>query len=217
MPNECGCSSNVNFDGSSPEYKRVLKVIIAINLIMFFVELGGGVLSGSMALLADCLDFLGDSVTYTISLMVIGMPLAVRAKAGLFKGISLLFVAAWVLGATGYRFFLEGVPEPLTMGAIGFAALAANVVSAMLLMRFKDGDSNVRSVWLCSRNDAIGNVAVILAASGIVVTDSAWPDFLVAGIMASLFSHSAIHIIRQSWSELQNKKQTVAIQHNNNY
>ena len=200
MPNECGCSSNISFDGSSPEYKRVLKVIIAINLIMFFVELGGGLASGSMALLADCLDFLGDSATYTISLIVIGMPPATRAKVGLFKGVSLLFVAAWVLGATGYRLFLEGVPEPMAMGTIGFVAL----------MRFKDGDSNVRSVWLCSRNDAIGNVAVIVAASGIVVTDSAWPDLLVAGIMAILFSHSAIHIIRQSWTELQNKKQTAA-------
>jgi len=208
MPNECGCRSSVNFDGSSPEYKRVLKVIIAINLTMFFVELGGGLVSGSTALLADCLDFLGDSATYTISLMVIGMPLAVRAKAGLFKGISLLFIAAWVLGATGYRVLIEGVPEALTMGTIGFVALAANVVSAALLLRFKDGDSNVRSVWLCSRNDAIGNVAVILAASGIVVTDSAWPDLLVAGFMASLFSHSAIQIIRQSWSERHNKKQT---------
>lgn len=94
------------------------------------------------------------------------------------------------------------VPEPITMGAIGFAAFAANVISALLLLRYKDGDANVRSVWLCSRNDAIGNVAVILAASGIVVTDSAWPDLLVAGIMATLFSHSAISIIRQSWQEL---------------
>jgi Co/Zn/Cd efflux system component len=155
-----------------------------------------------MSLLADCLDFLGDSATYTISLVVIGMPLAVRAKAGMFKGISLLFIAAWVLGTTGLRIMESEVPEPITMGAIGFAAFAANVISALLLLRYKDGDANVRSVWLCSRNDAIGNVAVILAASGIVVTDSAWPDLLVAGIMATLFSHSAISIIRQSWQEL---------------
>jgi Co/Zn/Cd efflux system component len=198
----CGCQSNINFDGASKEYKRILKVIIAINFSMFIVELGGGVLSGSMSLLADCLDFLGDSATYTISLVVIGMPLAVRAKAGMFKGISLLFIAAWVLGTTGMRIMESEVPEPITMGAIGFAAFAANVISALLLLRYKDGDANVRSVWLCSRNDAIGNVAVILAASGIVVTDSAWPDLLVAGIMATLFSHSAISIIRQSWQEL---------------
>lgn len=211
MTNECGCSLNVSFDGSSPAYKRILKIIIAINFTMFIVELSGGISSGSMALLADCLDFLSDSATYTISLVVIGMPLAVRAKAGLLKGISLLFVAAWVMGTTGYQVLTGGVPEALTMGTIGFVALAANVVSAVLLMRYKDGDSNVRSVWLCSRNDAIGNLAVILAASGIVVTNSAWPDILVAGIMASLFSHSAFNIIRQSWSELQNKKQIMPL------
>lgn len=205
MSNECGCGSNIKFDGSTPEYKRILKIIIVINFTMFIVELGGGILSGSMALLADCLDFLGDSVTYTISFIVIGMPLSVRAKAGLFKGISLLFIAAWVLGATGYRILVEAIPEALTMGTIGFVALGANVVSAALLLRFKDGDSNVRSVWLCSRNDAFGNVAVILAASGIFVTDSGWPDLLVAGVMASLFSYSAFQIIRQSLSELQNK------------
>jgi len=163
------------------------------------------ILSGSMALLADCLDFLGDSATYTISLIVIGMPLPVRAKAGLFKGISLLFISAWVLGATGHRILVEAVPEALTMGTIGFVALGANVLSALLLLRFKDGDSTVRSVLPCSRNDAIGNLAVIIAASGISITDSGWPDLLVAGVMASLFSHSAFNVIRQSWRELQNK------------
>ncbi|PHS69456.1 MAG: cation transporter [Cycloclasticus sp.] len=206
MSNGCGCTENVVFDGSSPAYKRVLKVIIAINLTMFFVELGGGLKSGSTALLADSLDFLGDSVTYTISLVVIGMPLAVRAKAGLFKGVSLLVITAWVLGTTGYRVFVEGVPEALTMGAIGVLAFAANVVSALLLLRYKDGDANVRSVWLCSRNDAIGNLAVIAAASGIAVTNSAWPDLLVAGVMASLFFYSAVKIIRQSLAELRATK-----------
>lgn len=206
MAEKCGCEANINFDGASVEYKRILIVIIAINFTMFIVELGGGMLSGSMSLLADCLDFLGDSATYTISLIVIGMPLAVRAKSGMFKGVSLLFIAAWVLGTTGMRILESEVPEPITMGAIGFAAFAANVISALLLLRYKDGDANVRSVWLCSRNDAIGNVAVMLAASGIVVTDSAWPDLLVAGIMATLFSHSAISIIRQSWQELKTAK-----------
>lgn len=206
MSGDCGCSSTQNFDGSSPGYKRVLKVIIAINFGMFVVELLGGLSSGSMALLADSLDFLGDSTTYTISLIVIGMPLTTRAKAGLFKGISLFAIAAWVFGSTVYRVFTEGVPEALTMGAIGFAALAANVISVILLLKFKDGDSNVRSVWLCSRNDAVGNVAVILAASGIAATDTAWPDLAVAGIMASLFIHSATKIVRQSWSELEAEK-----------
>lgn len=206
MSGDCGCSANQNFDGSSPAYKRVLIVIIAINFGMFMVEVFGGLASGSMALLADSLDFLGDSATYTISLIVIGMPLVVRAKAGLFKGISLFVIAAWVLGSTVYRVFVEGVPEALTMGAIGIAAFAANVISAVLLLKYKDGDSNVRSVWLCSRNDAIGNLAVILAASGIAATDTAWPDLLVAGIMGSLFIHSATRIVQQSWAELSEEK-----------
>ena len=207
MSGSCGCGSDQNFDGSSPAYKRVLMVIIAINFGMFFVEFFGGLASGSMALLADSLDFLGDSATYTISLIVIGMPLAVRAKAGLFKGVSLFAIAAWVLGSTFYRVFVEGVPEALTMGAIGVAAFAANVISAVLLLKYRDGDSNVRSVWLCSRNDAIGNLAVIVAASGIAATDSAWPDLVVAGIMGSLFIHSATRIVQQSWKELSEEKQ----------
>jgi len=206
MSKECEGVTNQNFDGVSSAYKRVLIVIIAINLGMFFVELFGGLAAGSMALLADSLDFLGDSATYTISLFVIGMPLAVRAKAGLFKGISLFVIAGWVLGSTIYRVFIDGVPEALTMGAIGFAALAANVISVVLLLKFKDGDSNVRSVWLCSRNDAVGNVAVIIAASGIAATDAAWPDLLVAGIMGSLFIHSATRIAQQSWKELSEEK-----------
>jgi len=206
MSGSCGCGPDQNFDGSSPAYKRVLMVIIAINFGMFFVEFFGGLASGSMALLADSLDFLGDSATYTISLIVIGMPLAVRAKAGLFKGLSLFAIAAWVLGSTFYRVFVEGVPEALTMGAIGVAAFAANVISAALLLKYKDGDSNVRSVWLCSRNDAIGNLAVIVAASGIAATDAAWPDLLVAGIMGSLFIHSATRIVQQSWAELSEEK-----------
>ena len=207
MADDCEYGANQSFDGTSAAYKRVLIVIIAINLGMFFVELFGGLAAGSMALLADSLDFLGDSATYTISLIVIGMPLVVRANAGLFKGISLFVIAAWVLGSTFYRVFIEGVPEALTMGAIGFAALAANVISVILLLKFKDGDSNVRSVWLCSRNDAVGNIAVILAASGIAATNAAWPDLLVAGIMGSLFIHSATRIIQQSWKELSQEKQ----------
>ncbi len=202
MSNNCGCGIDQNFDGSSKSYKRVLIVIIAINLIMFFVELSGGVISKSTALLADSLDFLGDTATYTISLVVIGMPLATRAKAGLFKGISLLVIAAWVLGTTGYRVIFIEVPEPITMGAIGLVAFSANVISALLLVRYKDGDSNVRSVWLCSRNDAIGNLAVIIAASGIAASNTAWPDLIVAFVLAGLFINSAVQIIKQSRAEL---------------
>ncbi len=202
MTENCGCEITQDFDGSSKSYKQILIIIIVINLLMFFVEFSGGVISKSTALLADSLDFLGDSTTYTISLLVIGMSLTTRAKAGLFKGISLLFITAWVLGTTGYRLFFIEIPEPMTMGAIGLLAFAANVISALLLVRYKDGDSNVRSVWLCSRNDAIGNLAVILAASGIAATNTAWPDLFVAFILAGLFINSAIQIIQQARKEL---------------
>lgn len=206
MPENCGCEITQNFDGSSKSYKRVLVVIIAINLLMFFVELSCGFISKSTALLADSLDFLGDTATYTISLLVIGLPLATRAKAGMFKGITLLFITLWVLGTTGYRVMFIEVPEPITMGAIGVLAFSANVISALLLVRYKDGDSNVRSVWLCSRNDAIGNLAVIIAASGIAATETAWPDLLVAFILAGLFTNSAIQIIGQAKKELSESK-----------
>lgn len=169
---------------------------------MFGVELGGGLISGSMALLADCMDFLADSATYTISLIVIGMPITTRAKASMFKGLSLLVIAIWIFYSTFMAMINGGVPEPYTMGTIGFIAFLANLVSALLLLRYKEGDANVRSVWLCSRNDAIGNIVVMIAASGILVSNAAWPDLTVAFIMVSLFSHSAFLIIRQSWKEL---------------
>lgn len=205
MAKNCGCEENGAFDGMSKAYKRILLIIIVINFTMFIVEIIGGLSSKSTALLADSLDFLGDTATYSISLMVIGMPIATRAKAGLFKGISLFLIALWVLGVTAYRLIFMEVPEAITMGAIGIAALIANVVSVLLLLRYKDGDSNVRSVWLCSRNDAIGNLAVIVAAFGIITTKSIWPDIIVAVVMASLFSSSAYQIIKQSKDELNQK------------
>ena len=202
MADNCGCEITQKFDGSSKEYKRILVIIIAINLVMFFVEVIGGISSRSVALLADSLDFLGDATTYTISLLVIGLSLATRAKAGMFKGISLLVIATWVLGTTAYRIMYIEVPEPMTMGAVGIVAFGANVLSALLLLRYKDGDSNVRSVWLCSRNDAIGNLAVVIAASGIAASDTAWPDLIVAFVLAGLFLNSAVQIIRLSRAEL---------------
>ena len=169
---------------------------------MFLVEIGGGMIASSQALLADALDFLGDTVTYSITLLVIGMPLQWRARAALFKGLSLGLMGAWVLGSTLYQLFVLGVPRAEVMGAIALLAFAANLASVLLLMKYRNGDSNVRSVWLCSRNDAIGNVAVLLAAGGVWTTTSAWPDLIVAGIMASLFLWSSIQITRQAIAEL---------------
>jgi Co/Zn/Cd efflux system component len=189
------------FTGQSTAYRRVLWAVIVINATMFVVEIIAGYASRSMSLQADALDFLGDTVTYALSLFVLTKPPRWRANAALFKGISLGILGAWVLGSTLWRVFSDSVPEPFLMGSVGLLALAANIVSVLLLLRFRDGDANVRSVWLCSRNDAIGNIAVVAAASGVFATGAAWPDLAVAAIMAALFLTSAVKITRHALSE----------------
>lgn len=189
------------FDGMSDTYKRRLWPVIFINAAMFVVEMTAGQLARSQALQADALDFFADAVTYGISLAVIGASLKVRSTAAAAKGISLFFMGLWVFGSTIWRVFYDGMPEAPVMGVIGFMALAANVTSVLLLMNYKDGDANVRSVWLCSRNDAIGNVIVMIAALGVWGTATAWPDFAVAFIMAGLFLNSSAQILWQSWHE----------------
>ncbi|MEQ8694444.1 MAG: cation transporter [Gammaproteobacteria bacterium] len=198
----CGCSENVKFDGLSVAYKRALWAVIAINGAMFLVEMGAGILAGSQALKADALDFLSDTATYTITLLVIGMPLVWRARAALFKGLSLGALGLWVLGSTAYHVLVLEAPRAEVMGMIGFLALAANLTSVLLLLKYRNGDANVRSVWLCSRNDAIGNAAVIFAAGGVWASGTAWPDLIVAGIVASLFLWSSVQIVRQAAGEL---------------
>jgi len=196
------CGHDAQFEGVSADYKRRLWAVIAINAGMFVVEMTAGHIARSQALQADALDFFGDAVTYGISLAVIGASLRVRSTAALAKGISLLLMGLWVFGTTAYRVFALGIPTAEVMGIIGFLALIANLASVGLLMRYKDGDANVRSVWLCSRNDAIGNVAVMVAALGVWGTATGWPDLIVAGVMAGLFLSSAWQIIRQALREL---------------
>ena len=196
------CSGGVPvFDGLDPRYKRVLWTVIAINGAMFLTEIVAGEVAGSQALKADALDFLADTVTYGLSLVVIGATLQRRAMAALVKGLSLSVMAVWVFGSTLYHTLVLGLPIAEVMGAIGVLALAANLASVLLLLPYKDGDANVRSVWLCSRNDAIGNVIVMGAAAAVWGTSSKWPDLAVAGIMAGLFLTSAVQILRQAWSE----------------
>jgi Co/Zn/Cd efflux system component len=197
------CSHQPKFDGLSPGFRRALWVVIAINASMFAVEMAAGALAGSQALKADALDFLGDSLTYGISLFVLGMSLRVRATAALVKGVSLAAMGLWVFVITAWQVFVLGVPNAPVMGAIGLLALAANVASVLVLMGYKDGDANVRSVWLCSRNDAIGNVAVMAAAAGVALSGTAWPDLVVAGLMAALFLSSSFQVIRQALGERQ--------------
>lgn len=201
MAGSC-CGGKAKFDGLDDNYKRILWVVIALNGVMFLVEIVAGIQGQSQALQADALDFLGDTLTYGISLWVIGKSLALRSSAAIAKGISLLLMSLWVSGSTLYRVFYLNEPDAFTMGSIAIAAFAANMCSVLLLMRYKDGDANVRSVWLCSRNDAIGNLIVLAAASGVWATGgSAWPDLAVAGVMATLFLSSSIQIIRQAFAE----------------
>jgi Co/Zn/Cd efflux system component len=196
------CCQAPRFDGQSAAYRRVLWLVIAINAGMFATETAAGWLAGSVALQADALDFLGDSLTYGLSLWVIGRPDHWRASAALFKGLSLGAMGLWVFGTTLYRTLILGMPDATVMGLIGVLALVANVGSALLLYRFRDGDANVRSVWLCSRKDAIGNVAVVGAAVLVAVTGSGWPDMVVAAGMALLFLNSARLISQQALAEL---------------
>lgn len=204
------CGTSVKFDGLSADYKRRLWLVIAINAAMFAVEMGAGALAGSNALQADALDFLGDSITYAISLAVIGASVRTRAWAAIGKAASLSGMSLWVLAMTAYHVLIVGVPRAEIMGVIGVLALAANVASVLILVRYKDGDANVRSVWLCSRNDAIGNVAVMMAALAVWGTGTKWPDLIVAALMAGLFFYSSVRILQQSIAEIRAQRSSVA-------
>jgi Co/Zn/Cd efflux system component len=204
----CGGACEVSFDGTSNAFKKALWLVIAINGAMFMVEMMAGFMGRSMALKADALDFLGDTLTYGISMWAIGKSAMLRAKVAMLKGISLAGMGLFVLAATLWRFFFIGQPDEMVMGAIGAMALSANLLSVLILMKYRDGDANVRSVWLCSRNDAIGNLAVLAAAWAVFYTASPWPDLIVAFFMAALFLNSASQIIKKAREEMvQNKKQ----------
>ncbi len=198
---DCCSNSCAGFDGASPAYRRVLWIVIALNAGMFIVEMLAGHLASSQALKADALDFLADAATYSLSLAVIGQPLIWRSRAALLKGGSLALMALWVLGSIVWQLLVLGRPEAHVMGLIGLLALTVNMTSVLLLLRWRDGDANVRSVWLCSRNDAIGNVAVMLAALGVWGTGTVWPDLAVAALMAGLFLISSVKILRQAAAE----------------
>jgi Co/Zn/Cd efflux system component len=183
-------------------YRRVLWCALALNAAMFAVELGASWASGSVALLADAIDFFGDAANYALSLAVLGLSLTTRARAALFKAASMAAFGVFVLGQALWRLQSGAVPEAATMGIVGAAALAVNVFVAWLLYRYRSGDANMRSVWICSRNDALGNAAVMLAALGVFGTGSAWPDLLVASIMAALALWGATTVFGQARGEL---------------
>jgi Co/Zn/Cd efflux system component len=196
------CRDDTPAGGTQPGFRRALLAVIALNAAMFAVEMTAGSVGGSQALKADALDFLGDSLTYALSLAVIGTALRWRARAALLKGLSLGALGLWVLGSTVYQTLVLGVPEAHIMGVVGVLACVANLTSVLILLRHREGDANVRSVWLCSRNDAVGNLAVVAAAGAVWATGSAWPDLIVAAGLAGLFVWSAAEIVRRALGEL---------------
>jgi Co/Zn/Cd efflux system component len=183
-------------------YRKVLIVALVVNLAMFIVEIVAGSTAESSALLADALDFLGDAANYGISLYVLGHTMAWRSRASLLKGLTMGLFGVWILYATTQRLMAGVVPEHATMGLVGLLALLSNVGVALMLYRYRTGDSNMQSVWICSRNDAIGNVAVMGAAGAVWFTASAWPDVIVAFAMAALAISGAIQISRSALLEL---------------
>lgn len=200
MAGQCGCTKTT-FEGLDGRYIKILWIIIAINGIMFFVEMTAGYAAQSQALKADALDFLGDTLTYGLSLWVIGKSITLRTNAALLKSFSLLAMSLIVLTTTVYRIFVLGSPDAMTMSSIAILALSANLLSVLLLFKYKDGDSNIRSVWLCSRNDAIGNLGVLAAGIAVWWLHSPWPDLLVALLMSGLFFSSARQIFIQARAE----------------
>ena len=187
---------------ASPGYRRVLWAALAVNLAMFAVEIGAGVAAQSVSLLADSLDFLGDGANYGISLFVLGMALKWRARASLLKAASMGAFGLWVAVTTIQHALAGTVPHAPVMGLVGALAFAANLGVALLLYRWREGDSNMRSVWLCTRNDAIGNLAVLVAAAGVFGSGTGWPDYIVAAVMSGLALVSAVQVTRQALVEL---------------
>ena len=183
-------------------YRRVLWAVLTINAVMFAAEMGAGLAAGSAALQADALDFLGDAANYGISLFVVGMALRYRAMAALAKGGTMGLFGLWVIGTVVWHATHGTLPSAFTMGAVGFAALAANAAAFGLLWAYRGGDANMHSAWICTRNDVLGNLAVLLAAAGVFGTGTGWPDIIVAAIMAGLALQGAWIVVRQSLGEL---------------
>lgn len=198
----CGCNTAcAPAKKISPKFRKVLWIALILNALMFFVEIIGGSQAHSVSLWADALDFAGDAANYAISLAVLSMTLYWRATAALLKGMTMASFGVFVIAKVMWSWWLGLAPEPMLMGVIGLLALGVNVSVALMLYTFRDGDANMRSVWLCSRNDAIANIAVIIAAVGVFGTGTVFPDLLVAFIIAYLGISSGISVIKQAKTE----------------
>lgn len=202
MSQDCchsGCTSTTVIP---PHYRRVLWIALVVNLLMFGVELIAGLGANSASLLADAVDFFGDAANYGVSLFVLSMAPAIRSRTALLKGVTMGVYGVYVLGQAIWNGLVGVVPEATTIGVVGTLALVANLSVAALLYAHRDGDANRRSVWLCSRNDAIGNIAIVIAAVGVFGTGTAWPDLIVAAVMGVLGLTAARQVIAQARAEL---------------
>jgi cation diffusion facilitator family transporter len=207
MADDCGCKPT-NLSEKPVEYRRALALVVGLNLGMGVVEMTAGLLARSQALKADALDFLGDGTITGLALLAVGWSAGARTRAALLQAVFLALLGVSVLAATTYRVLVVQMPDASAMGVVGFLALVVNVASAALLLPHRAGDANARAVWLFSRNDALGNAAVILAAGAVAVTGTPWPDLVVAVVIAGLFLHSAFDIVREGLAEL--REQTTA-------
>lgn len=208
MPCMCEDDGPEDLAHATPAYKRALWTVIVLNVVYGIVEIGGGFLAGSQGLKADALDFLGDGTITFLGLLAIGWGAGWRARAALVQGAFLAILGAGVLAATVYRVFVLRIPEAELMGVFGIGALAVNVVCAVILLKHRNGDANVQAVWLFSRNDALGNVAILIAATFVWLTGTRWPDLIVAALIAGLFLQGAWSIILRANRELAGDPET---------
>ena len=207
----CSCSAPEP-KAPAPGFRKALWIALWVNLTMFLVEGFASLQSGSVSLMADAIDFFGDSANYLLSLSVLGMGMLWRGRAAMVKGLTMAVFGLVVWGRAVWVLQSGITPEPLTMGMVGLLALAANVFVAVMLFRFRDGDSDMRSVWLCSRNDAIGNMAVMAAALGVFGTGSAWPDLIVAAIMGTLAVTAGVSVVRHARADINDAKRDAQLQ-----
>jgi Co/Zn/Cd efflux system component len=210
MDNCCASDSCHAVPPPDPSYRRVLWTALGLNAAMCLVETAASLVAGSVSLQADALDFLGDAANYAVTLTVLGMAVRWRAGAAMAKGVAMAAFGLWVAGATLWHAFHGGVPRAELMGGVGLLALVVNLTVAVLLYRHRAGDSNRRSVWLCTRNDSIANLAVILAGLGVWLSDTNWPDIAVAAVIAGLGLTSAWQVVRQALAELRGRSLSLA-------
>lgn len=202
MSDSCDTCRVQDLSHASRGYRKALVVVIALNLVMGAAEMAGGIVGTSQALKADALDFLGDGLITLLGFLALGRSPRWRSKAAFLQGVFLATLGVGVIGAAIFRALAQRMPSAEVMGGLGVAALVTNVVAALVLVRYRRGDANVRAVWLFSRNDALGNLAVIVAAALVAWTGTVWPDLVAALAIAGLFLHSSFEILRAAGDEL---------------